>query len=203
MQTPNTIPVAVSSRHLHLGEGDWRRLFAGQPLTRLRDLSQPEEFATAETVTLVGPRGTLEKVRILGPLRRRTQVEISRTDAVRLGLNPPVRDSGRLDGSAKITVVGPAGAISLEEGLILAWRHIHMTPADARRFGVRDQETVYVRCLGQREIIYGGVIVRVNPNYRLELHLDTDEANAGLVRDGDLAELVGKPAEGKPHGLRD
>lgn len=185
-----TVPVAVSSRHIHLCEEDWRVLFGGEPLTKVRDLSQPGEFAARETVTLVGPRGVLENVRVLGPLRRATQVEVSRTDAIRLGLKPPVRDSGYLEGSPGLAVVGPKGAVQLSQGGILAWRHIHMTPEDAARFGVGDKELVSVRQGGDRSLILGSVLVRVSPNYRLELHLDTDEANAGLFQNGDLVELV-------------
>lgn len=184
------IPAAVSNRHIHLCEADRQTLFGGAPLTRLRDLSQPGEYAAAETVTLVGPRGVIEKVRILGPLRRATQVEISRTDAFRLGVNPPVRDSGNHEGSQGLVVVGPAGAVTLRQGVILALRHIHMTPEDAARFGVQDRAMVAVRCGGERSLILGSVLVRVSPRYRLELHLDTDEANAALLKDGDLVELI-------------
>lgn len=189
-----TVPVAISNRHVHLCEADWRALFGGAPLTTMRDLSQPGEFAAQETLTLVGPRGVLERVRVLGPLRRATQVEVSRTDAVRLGLTPPVRDSGQLDGSPGITLVGPAGAVRLQQGVILAWRHIHMTPEDAVRLGMKDKQLVGIRVGGDRGLALGSVLVRVSPDYRLELHLDTDEANAGLLQDGDLVELVSEPS---------
>lgn len=193
-EQPLAVPVAVSSRHIHLCEEDWRVLFGGSPLTKLRDLSQPGEFAAKETVTLVGPRGVLENVRVLGPLRRATQVEVARTDAIRLGLKPPVRDSGDLDGSPGLAVVGSEGVVQLRQGVILAWRHIHMTPEDAARFQVRDKELVWVRRGGDRSLMLGSVLVRVSPNYRLELHLDTDEANAGLFQDGDRVELVKGPS---------
>lgn len=184
------IPVAVSNRHIHLSQAEAATLFGDAPLTKLRDLSQPGEFAANETVTLVGPKGVLERVRVLGPLRQRTQVEVSWTDALHLGVTPPVRDSGKLDGSAPIAVVGPAGTVMLKEGVILALRHIHMTPEDALRFGVTDKQFVSVRKGGDRSLTLGSVIVRVSPNYRLELHLDTDEANAGLFLNGDEVELL-------------
>lgn len=184
------VPVAVSNRHIHLAEADWQVLFGGTPLTNLRDLSQPGEFAANETVTLVGPKGVFEKVRILGPLRRATQVEISKTDSFRLGVNPPVRDSGNHEGSAGLTVVGPCGSVTLNRGVILALRHIHMTPADAAAYGVADREIVSVRVGGERAATLGSVLIRVSPRYRLEMHVDTDEANAALLKDGDLVELL-------------
>lgn len=184
------VPVAVSNRHIHLAEADWQVLFGGTPLTNLRDLSQPGEFAANETVTLVGPKGVFEKVRILGPLRRATQVEISKTDSFRLGVNPPVRDSGNHEGSAGLTVVGPCGSVTLNRGVILALRHIHMTPADAAAYRVADREIVSVRVGGERAATLGSVLIRVSPRYRLEMHVDTDEANAALLKDGDLVELL-------------
>jgi putative phosphotransacetylase len=184
------IPVAISGRHIHLSTADCQMLFGGETLTPLRDLSQPGEFAARETVTLVGSRGVLEHVRVLGPLRKATQVELARTDALRLGVEAPVRDSGNHEGSAGLTVVGPCGTMMLTRGVILALRHIHMTPADAARLGVHDREIVSVRQGGERSVTLGSVLVRVSPNYRLELHLDTDEANAGLFKDGDLVELI-------------
>lgn len=184
------VPVAVSGRHIHLCESDCQTLFGSQPLTKLRDLSQPGEFAARETVTLVGPKGAIEGVRILGPLRKATQVEVSRTDAFRLGVEPPVRDSGNPAGSAGLTVVGPAGTVVLGQGVILALRHIHMTPEDAARMGVADRQIVSVRCPGERALTLGRVLVRVSPKYRLEMHVDTDEANAALLRAGDMLELI-------------
>lgn len=196
-QQANLIPVAVSNRHVHLSEADCQVLFGGKPLTKLKELSQPGEFAAQETVTLVGPKGAMERVRVLGPLRKATQVEISRTDAFRLGVSPPVRDSGNHSGSVGLVVVGPCGAVTLKAGVILAARHIHMTPADGARLGVTDREIVSVRCGGERSVLLGSVLVRISQNYRLELHLDTDEANAGLLTDGDLVELVRSDRHGE------
>lgn len=184
------IPAAVSARHVHLAEADCALLFGGRPLTVLRELSQPGQFAAAETVTLVGPKGVLERVRVLGPARGATQVEISRSDALRLGVAAPVRESGCHDGTPGLTLVGLGGAVTLARGVILAQRHIHMTPEDAARFGVADREIVKVASGGDRALTLGAVLVRVSPRYRLELHLDTDEANAGLWQDGDPVELI-------------
>lgn len=186
-----TIPVAVSNRHLHLGAADLLVLFGhGHSLTLVRHLSQPGEFAAAERVTLVGPRGVIEKVAVVGPVRSQTQVEVSRTDAYRLGISPPVMGSGSLAGSTGLVVVGPAGAVKLAEGVILSQRHIHMQPADARRFGVTHGQLVLVRATGERALIFDQVLVRVHENYRLEMHVDTDEANAALLDNGDRVTIV-------------
>jgi putative phosphotransacetylase len=150
-----------------------------------------DDFASEETVTLVGPNlRTIERVRILGPERKRTQVEIARTDAVRLGVNPPVRPSGDVDGSAGIVVVGPKGALNLKEGCILANRHIHMTPSDAEPIGLKDNDYVTVRAGGEKGAILYNVQVRVNEKFDTEMHIDTDDANAIGVRCGDLVEIV-------------
>jgi len=178
------IPVAVSGRHIHVARGALDRLFGeGFRLTKLRDLRQPGEFASEQTVTLVG-RSTraLEGVRVLGPVRTYTQVELSRSDARRLGLDPPVRRSGDLVGSEGITVVGPAGSIQLKEGVVMATRHIHMTERDAKERDVSDGDHVRVRFDGERALVLENVLVRVGNDMALELHLDTDDANAAGVR---------------------
>jgi propanediol utilization protein len=181
---PGGIPVTVSARHVHLTRAAVDRLFGpGRQLSKLRDLRQPGEFACAESVTLVGPSmRPIEGVRILGPVREYAQAEISRTDAVRLGLDPPVRRSGDLAGSPPITIVGPAGALALREGAIRAVRHIHMTPRDAEVHGARDGDLVRVRFSGPRALVFENVMVRVSNRAALELHLDTDDANAADVR---------------------
>ena len=183
------IPIAISARHVHLTRDAMDTLFgAGSELKELRPLSQPGQFASTQTVSLVGPKATIEGVRILGPLRPACQVEISRTDEFKLGVDAPVRRSGKVKGSAPITLVGPEGTFRLKEGLICAWRHIHMTPQDAKEYGVNDGDEVQVAISGgERDLIFGDVLVRVKDSYRLEMHIDTDEANA--------AEL-GRKAEG-------
>ncbi|MGQ9557376.1 MAG: phosphate propanoyltransferase [Desulfurispora sp.] len=185
------IPLAVSNRHVHLAEEELSALFGpGYQLHKERDLSQPGQYACKETVTLVGPKGVLEKVRVLGPLRSRTQVEISISDCFKLGVRAPLRDSGDLAGSAPITLVGPAGAVTIPEGCIIAARHIHMSPADARRFGVQDKDKVYVRAQGPRAVTFAEVLVRVHDSFRLEMHVDMDEANAVGLQNGDRVEIV-------------
>ncbi len=183
---PAAIPIAVSARHVHLDKETFARLFGeGATPTHYKDLSQPGQFACQERVHLIGPRNRIDNVRVLGPLRSKNQVEISRTDEFILGVDAPVRDSGRTKGSAPITLEGPAGKVHLEEGLICARRHIHMHPDDAKRFGVSHNDEVEVAIQGgPRDLIFGDVLVRVSPGYALEMHIDTDEANA--------AELSGK-----------
>ena len=177
---PIPIPIAVSARHCHLTAATFARLFGPDATpTPARALSQPGQFACEERVTLVGPRERIEGVRLLGPLRDVDQVEISRTDEFRLGVDAPVRDSGNVRGSAPIVLEGPHGTVRLTEGLICARRHIHMHPDDARALGVEDRDEVAVSIVGgERDLVFGDVLVRVSERYALEMHLDTDEANA-------------------------
>ena len=179
------IPISTSVRHIHLCRAHVEALFgAGHQLTPRSELSQPGQFASEEALTLVGPKGSVEKVRVLGPERKETQVEISRTDEFALGIDAPIRGSGNVAGSPGITLRGPAGDLELDQGVIQAKRHIHMTPEDARRFGVEDRDWVMVRVSGERGLLFDDVLVRVSPKYRLDMHLDTDEANAAdLGRD--------------------
>jgi putative phosphotransacetylase len=175
--------VAVSARHVHLTRSVLETLFGERyELTKLRDLGQPGEFASSERVTIVGrSMRAIEGVRLLGPLRGYTQVEIARSDGIRLGLAPPVRRSGDLGGSEAITLVGPAGTVALREGAIRAARHIHMTERDASVHRVRDGDLVRIRFPGDRALVLENVLVRVASNAALELHLDTDDANAANV----------------------
>ncbi len=184
------IPVGVSARHVHLSSEDVERLFGpGYQLRPLVEL-QPGQYAAKETVTLVGPKGVLQNVRVLGPPRSRTQVEISRTDGYVLGLNPPVRDSGDLDGSEGVVIVGPRGAVALAEGVICAARHIHMPPEHAAALGLKQGERVRVRTDGIRPVVFDSVLVRVSEEARTEMHIDTDEANAAGLSTGDKVRLL-------------
>ena len=184
------IPVGVSNRHIHLS-GDHLELLFGRKyaLTPQKELNQVGEFAAAETVTLVGPKGIIRGVRVLGPVRETTQIEISRTDSFSLGIKPPLRNSGDSKGSAGIVVVGSYGAVTLQEGVICATRHIHMDHEDARHFGVSDKDLVAVEFGGPRGGSFKNVLVRVQPSFRLEFHIDTDEANAFNLKSGDEVSL--------------
>jgi acetate kinase len=186
------IPIAVSARHVHLTKDAFEQLFgANAELSRYKDLSQPGQFASGQTVNLIGPRNRIDSVRILGPFRSKNQVEISRTDEFFLGIDAPIRDSGRTEGSAPITLEGPQGTLHLAEGLICARRHIHMHPDDARTFGVANLDEVEVAITGgPRDLVFQDVSVRVSPQFRLEMHLDTDEANAAELNSGTEGELV-------------
>jgi acetate kinase len=186
------IPIGVSAHHVHLSQADVERLFgAGHELTPRAPLAQPGQFACEEQVKLIGPRGSIDRVRVLGPARGETQVEVSRTEGYRLGINAPVRMSGDLDGTPGLYLEGAAGQIELKNGVIYAQRHIHMTPTDARRLGLQDGDVVRVQAGDERELVFGDVAVRVSPKFQLEFHLDTDEANAADLDSGDVAYLEG------------
>lgn len=188
-----TIPVAVSARHVHLTPEAVEVLFGeGHELTPYKPLSQPGQFACEEKVDLIGPKRSIEGVRILGPTRPACQVEISRTDEFHLGVDAPIRNSGDVSNTPGITLVGPKGKLELPEGLICARRHIHMTPEDAERFGVKDRDVVEVALDTEgRNLIFGDVLVRVKSSYALEMHIDTDEANAAEIRGRMEGALVG------------
>ena len=193
------IPISASVRHVHLCRKDVEALFgAGHQLTPAKPLSQPGQFACEETVTVCGPKGRIERVRVLGPERQETQLEISRTDEFKLGVDAPVRASGKLDGTPGIRLEGPEGVVELEKGVIQAARHIHMTPADAERLGVEDRQWVMVRVGGERGIIFDDVLVRVKESYVLDMHLDTDEANAADLGPGACGTLIKSPTEVAP-----
>lgn len=184
----NKIPIGVSNRHLHVSKKDFKTLFGDDAeLTVKANLKQPGQYASNELVTIRGRKGQFENVRILGPLRKETQVEISLTDSFKLGVKPPIAESGKLDDTPGIELIGPKGKVELDRGTIVALRHIHMTPEDAKRFGVHDGEFVDVQIFGPRKSVIGNVLARVSDKYRLEMHLDTDEANAVGVRNGDFA----------------
>lgn len=188
-----TVPVGISNRHLHVSKDDLETLFgAGHELAVKKDLSQKGQYAAEETVTLVGPKGSIPGVRILGPCRKRTQVEVSRTDCFSLGINPPVRDSGDLDGSAPLRIVGPAGEIEIGCGGILAKRHVHMTHEEAQSLGLKDRDVVMVKAGGDRGLVFDEVLVRVHPTFVWEMHIDTDEANAACLKNGDVVTIIPK-----------
>ena len=186
------VPVGVSNRHIHLTKADLAVLFGeGYELTPLKDLSQPGQFACKETLTLVGPSlRPIENVRVLGPLRGKSQVEISATDSYVLKVKPPVRESGNVVGRAGVTIVGPKGVVQLKEGCIIANRHIHMSPSDAASFRVKDGDTVTVDVEGKRRTRWYDVQVRVSPDFRLEMHVDTDDANAAGIGNGFKVKVV-------------
>lgn len=187
------IPVGISNRHIHLNKQDLETLFgAGYELTPIKDLSQPGQYACKETLTLIGPSmRPIENVRVLGPLRKASQVEISLTDSFVLKVKPPVRESGDLAGSAPITIVGPKGIVTLKEGCIIANRHIHMHTSDAARYGVKDGEYIDVDALeGTRKTRWYGVQVRVRDDFALEMHVDTDDANAVGYKNGNKVTVV-------------
>ena len=180
VNTIPTIPIAVSGRHIHLTQDAVDALFGkGYELTEKAPLSQPGQFACNEQVTIVGPKNQIERVRVLGPTRPKNQLEISRTDEFFLGVDAPVRASGKVENTPGIKLIGPKGVYNMTEGVICAWRHIHMTPEDAQVFGVADKDIVDVEVSnGLRPLTFGNVLVRVSPKYKLEMHIDTDEANA-------------------------
>lgn len=196
-QYSRKIPVGVSVRHVHVSPKDIEILFGpGAKLTKLRDLYQPGSYAANETVSLIGPRmRMLERVRILAPMRDRTQVELARTDAVFLGVDAPLRMSGDIAGSAPITIIGPKGVVELREGCIRAMRHVHMGPKDAEDFHLHNGDKVKIRVGGPSAVTFENVIVRVGENILLEVHLDTDEGNVAdihcnqdieIIRNGDI-----------------
>lgn len=189
---PTEIPVGVSNRHIHLSREDVDTLFGkGYELQPLKDLSQPGQYACKETLTIVGPSlRPIENVRVLGPIRKRTQVEISRTDSFQLKVKPPVRESGNIAGSASLNIIGPKGVVSIPEGCIIANRHIHMSPADGAAFGVKDGDVVTVDVNGERRTRFYDVQIRVSDAFRLEMHVDTDDANAAGIGNGATVRIV-------------
>jgi putative phosphotransacetylase len=185
------IPVGVSNRHVHLSQRELEILFGrGYQLNPFKLLSQPRQYAASEKVDLIGPRGEIKGVRILGPVRKETQVEISFTDSFKLGLKPPVRDSGNLEGTPGIKLRGPEGEVGIPRGVIIAQRHLHLTPEDAEIWNLRDKELISVETFGERKLIFNNVLVRINANYFLELHLDTDEANSAGLKTGDPVRIL-------------
>lgn len=185
------VPVGVSARHIHLTQEHVEALFGeGYHLTKKKDL-MGGQYACNETVTIVGLKlRAIENVRVLGPVRKASQLEISATDAMKLGIAAPIRESGNVAGSAPVAVVGPKGVIYLKEGCIIAMRHIHMSPADATAAGVSDGDIVSVKVDNERGTIFNQVKIRVSDSFTLEMHIDTDEANASKIKTGDMVTII-------------
>jgi acetate kinase len=189
--------VEVSAHHIHLTQEHVEALFGkGHQLTKHADLSQPGQYACKEQLTIVGPKGRIERVRVLGPARKYTQIEIAMTEQFKVGVHPPIRESGDIADSPGCTLESPTGSVKVDRGVICALRHVHMTPEDALRYGVRDKSVVRVRIAGDRELVFGDVLIRVDPNFALAMHIDTDEANAASVKTGAQGFIEGIQSEG-------
>lgn len=187
------VEIGISNKHLHLSQEDLETLFGkGYELTPVKDLKQPGQFASEEKVDLVGPKGTLKSIRVLGPVRPETQIELSVTDARGIGMDAPIRESGVLDGSPGMTIVGPKGKVEMDKGVIVALRHIHLSEQQAKDANVKDKELVDVKTTGTRPVLFQDVLIRAGNKYEREFHLDTDEANAAGVKNNDFGEIVKK-----------
>ncbi len=185
------IAVGISNRHIHLSRKDINVLFGeGYLLAKLKDLTQTGQYAAKETVTLIGLKGIIDGVRVLGPEREQTQVEILMSDTYKLGIRAPVRNSGDIKGTPGITLSGPKGAIRISEGVIVAKRHIHMNKSEAEMNGLADKDKVSIITRGERGLEFKNVLVRVDPSFRSEFHIDTDEANAADLVPGDIVEII-------------
>lgn len=185
------IPVNMSNRHIHVTKEHLEILFgSGHELTNVKDLSQPGQYACDEKVDIVGPRSALKGVRILGPVRPNTQVEISVFDARTMGIDAVVRSSGDIKGTPGCTVIGPKGQVELKEGVIVAARHIHLSSNDSEKFGLKDRDVVKVRVGDERAVIFENVTVRVHPSYAMDMHIDIEEGNAAGIKNGTLGEII-------------
>ena len=187
------VPIGISNRHAHVTQEHFAALFGrGSAISKFRELKQPGQYAANEKMDIIGPKGAIQGLRLLGPCRSKTQVEVSLTDAISLGARPPVRESGDLGGSSPLKLVGPGGSVEVQEGLIISRRHLHCSTGEAAAIGVSNGEVVRVRAGrgGDRETIFEQTVVRVSDKFSLELHLDTDEANAAGVKNGDMAYIV-------------
>ena len=184
--------VETSARHVHVTQEALEILYGkGYELTKKKDLSQPGQFACEERVQIIGSKGSFPAVSILGPVRPETQVELSATDARSIGVTAPCRESGDVAGSGACKIVGPAGEIEISEGVIVAKRHIHATPEDAEKFGIKDKQIVSVKVESDgRSLVFGDVVVRVSPKYALAMHIDTDESNAAFATPGMMGEII-------------
>ena len=186
------IPIEISARHIHLCREDLDKLFgSGYELKIKKDLSQEGEFASEETVTLIGPKNTIEKLRVVGPIREKTQVELSYSDCFFVGIDVPLRLSGDVAGSAGAKIAGPVGEIELKEGVIIAKRHLHLNPKEADELNLKNNDLVKIKVIGERGLVFENIVVRVKPNFKKSAHIDTDEANAaGLGKVCGKGELI-------------
>ena len=185
------VPVGVSNRHIHVTQSDLETLFGkGYSLKDMKSLSQPGQFAAEECVIIAGPKGSIEKVRILGPVRPETQIEISMTDSYKLGVKGVVKNSGDISGTPGCVVIGPKGTVILDKGVIVAARHVHMSTSEASQMGLKDLDLVSLKTSGSRSVTFNNVLVRVSDKFALDFHIDTDEANGAGLRNGDMVEIV-------------
>ena len=180
--------LGVSNRHVHLTEEDYKTLFGDEPLNKVKDLVQPGQFSSDKKVSIKTEKRTIDNVRLLGPLRSYTQVEISKTDSFALGVNPPVRNSGELEGAETVTIIGPVGEVT-KPCCIIANRHLHISPSQREELGLVGVEKVYAKVVGEKETMFGDVYIKESPDYTLELHLDTDDGNGALAKTGDEIEI--------------
>lgn len=193
LQDADTFEVEASGRHIHLSQADLDVLFGpGYQLTKAKDLSQPGQYACQERLAVVGPKGTFQNVVILGPVRKESQVEISLTDCLQLGTKAPIRESGDIEGTPGIVLVNGDKSVSLSKGLIVAKRHVHMSPEDAKRANVTNHEIVQVRVEGERPLIFDDVVIRVSPQFVTAMHIDYDEANACGFKKGMRGRIIKK-----------
>ena len=191
IRTAGLVQLEVSARHVHLDRECVDVLFGkGYQLTHVRELSQPGQYLEQERVDVIGPKGTFKNVAVLGPERMHVQVEVSFSDAFALGINPPIRQSGDTKGSASVKLVGPKGEITIDEGAIVALRHVHMTPEDAERLGLVDNQIVSVEALTDRRTIFPDTVIRVSPNFRTRMHVDVDEAGAAHIAGFALGRII-------------
>ena len=191
IRTAGLVQIEVSARHVHLDKESVEALFGvGHKLTPKRELSQPGQYLEEERVDVIGPKGSFKNVAVLGPERKHVQVEVSFSDAFALGINPPIRQSGDTKGSASVTLVGPAGEITIDEGAIVALRHVHMTPEDAERLGLFYNQIVSVEALTDRKLVFEDTVIRVSPKFRTRMHVDVDEAGAAHIAGFALGKII-------------
>lgn len=184
------VQIEASARHVHLCKNDLLTLFGKEDLDEVRALSQPGQYLSAQKLILQGAKRNIERVSVLGPLRDKTQVEISKSDAIQLGVDCPIRESGDIKGSGKITLVGPNGKIDLEEGVIVAHNHIHVTPYEAKLLNLKDKDIVSVKAISVRPITFDDVVIRISDKFAFRMHVDFDEANAAAVQGFTLGKIV-------------